>query len=280
MKRLLIIKTLVMATILTFSGCNQQKSNTVTEMGPNRWIRVDEQDTATAKPEDSPAINPETFLATGRLVESQGNLVQAARAYQQACQARPEYVAAWNRLGIIYDKLGRYDQAQHAFEQAIQHAPKAAFLHNNLGFSCLLAGNYEQAEQHLHKALQLNGQFQRARVNLAIALAKQDQFENALAEFKKALPEAQAYYNLAYAHRLNGNWQQAGECYRQALELDPSLAEAQTNLAICHRQSQMPSTIDPAEAVERVEAINPAETVEASEDGQTTIIIEDAETEK
>jgi len=244
MKKLFVIKPLLMATVLAFTGCSQEKSKTVTEMGSDRWIRVDDAATAEAKLEDTPTINPETFLSTGRLMESQGNLVQAARAYHQACQARPDYVVAWNRLGIIYDKLGQYDQAEHAFEQAIQHAPKAAFLHNNLGFSCLLAGKYEEAEEHLRKALQLNGQFQRARVNLAIALGKQNQFDRALTEFKKALPEAQAYYNLAYVYRLNHNWQQAGDCYKQALEIDPDLSDAQTGLALCNQQSYNPSDIE------------------------------------
>ena len=312
---LLLLTLAFTAMALTFTGCGQQKSKDSMEMGSSRWIKLDDKATAEAKPEDIPAINPETFLATGRLMESQGNLAQAAKAYSQACQARPEYATAWNRLGIIYDKLGRYDQAEHAFEQAIQHAPKAAFLHNNLGFSCLLAGKYDQAEQHLRKALQLNGQFQRARVNLAIALAKQDQFDNALAEFKRALPEAQAYYNLAYVHRLSGHWQQAGNCYKQALEMDPSLAEAQTNLVICYRQTQRPDPLDiteepqaieeplaveESEAVEQSEGIEETQAIEAGqdtivnkdsqtqvehieesvEDGQTTIVIEGSETEE
>jgi tetratricopeptide (TPR) repeat protein len=250
MKNLLVIKTLFLAGALAFTGCSQEKSKTVMETDPSRWIRVDDAAVAEAKPEETPAINPETFLATGRLMESQGNLVQAAGAYHQACQARPNYVVAWNRLGIICDKLGQYDQAEHAFKQAIRHAPKAAFLHNNLGFSCLLAGKYEEAEEHLHNALQLNGQFQRARVNLAIALGKRDQFDQALTEFKKALPEAQAYYNLAYVHRLNHNWQQAGDCYKQALEIDPDLSEAQTGLALCNQQSCNPSDIENLETSE------------------------------
>ena len=244
MKNLLVIKTLCLAAVLAFTGCSKEKSKTVTQVGPDRWIRVDDATTAEAKPEDTPTINPETFLATGRLMESQGNLAQAARAYHQACQARPDYVAAWNRLGIIHDKLGQYDQAEHAFEQAIRHAPKAAFLHNNLGFSCLLAGEYEDAEKHLRQALQLNGQFQRARVNLAIALGKQDQADQALTELKRALPEAQAYYNLAYIHRLNHNWQQAGDCYKQALALDPDLSEAQTGVAVCQQQISTSSEVE------------------------------------
>ncbi|NIA07214.1 MAG: tetratricopeptide repeat protein [Actinobacteria bacterium] len=266
MKKLFVIKALLMATALAFSGCSQEKSKSVTQMGTNRWIRVDDATTAEARPEDPPTINPETFLATGRLIESQGNLVQAAKAYYQACQAKPDYVAAWNRLGIIYDKLGQYDQAQHAFEQATQHAPQTAFLYNNLGFSCLLAGKYEEAEKHFRKALQLNGQFQRARVNLAIALGKQGQFDQALTEFKKALPEAQAYYNLAYIYRLNHNWQQAGDYYKRALELNPDLSEAQTALAVVNQQSHNPSDI--------------AGDIENLETDQTTIVVEDNQTDQ
>ena len=33
-----LLGLLVMATALTFSGCSQDKSKTVTEIGPGRWI--------------------------------------------------------------------------------------------------------------------------------------------------------------------------------------------------------------------------------------------------
>ena len=275
-----VLKLAVITVALSFSGCSQEKAKTSLEMGSTRWIRVNDETTATAESEKNPIINPETFLATGRLIESQGNLVQAAQTYQKACQARPDYVAAWNRLGIIYDKLGKYDQAEEAFNQALRQAPNAAFLHNNLGFSYLLAGKYAQAEDNLRQALKLNSQFQRARVNLGIALAKQNQFDAALAEFKKALPEAQAYYNLAYVHRLAGDWQLAGDCYKQALEIDPNLADAKTNLAVC-QQIQNPSshedlgtdqTISPSKDLETSQTLNPVEKPEAD---QTVIIVKD-----
>ena len=216
-------------------GCSQETSKRNLEIGHARWVRLDDEIVPAAKPAKPPTIKAETFLATGRLLESQGNFIEAAKLYQRACKTRLDYVAAWNRLGIVCDKLGRYNQAEESFVQGIKHAPKAAFLHNNLGFSCLLAGKHPEAEGHLRKALTLNGQFQRARVNLGLALAKQGQLEPASVEFKRALPEAQAYYNLGYLHRLAGEWEKAGNCYKLALELDPELAEAKTSLALCEQ---------------------------------------------
>ena len=284
-----VLKFAVIIAALSFPGCSQETAKNSLEMGSNRWIRVNDAATPIAETEETPTINPETFLATGRLMESQGNLVQAAQTYHKACQARPDYVVAWNRLGIIYDKLGQYDHAKTAFNQAIQRAPNAAFLHNNLGFSSLLAGKYAQAEKHLRQALKLNNRFQRARVNLGIALAKQGEFDAALVEFKKTLPEAQAYYNLAYIHRLSGDWRLAGDCYMQALKIDPGLTEAQTNLVIC-QQIQSPSSLEdfeidrtnfPVETLENdpaecPEAVCPVE--EELEAGQTVIVIEDTNT--
>lgn len=283
-----VLRLAVLATALIFSGCSQETAKNTLEMGSSRWVRVNDEATPIAEPEQTPTINPETFLATGRLMESQGNLVQAAQTYHKACQARPDYVVAWNRLGIIYDKLGQYDYAERAFNQAIQRAPNAAFLHNNLGFSSLLAGKYAQAEKHLRQALKLNNRFQRARVNLGIALAKQGEFDAALVEFKKALPEAQAYYNLAYIHRLSGDWRLAGDCYMQALKIDPGLTEAQTNLVIC-QQIQNPTSLEdleidqtnsPVETLENDPADCPVANcpTEEPEAGQTVIIIEDTNT--
>jgi len=227
----------VTAAAVLVCGCSQETSKHNLEIGHARWVRLNDEIVPDAKPAKPPTIKAETFLATGRLLESQGNFIQAAKLYQRACKTRKDYVAAWNRLGIVCDKLGRYDQAEESFLQAIKHAPKAAFLHNNLGFSCLLAGKYAKAQKHLQRALALNGQFQRARVNLGLALAKQGDLEATLAEFKRALPEAQAYYNMGYLHRMAGEWQLAGNCYKLALELDPELAEAKTSLALYSRST-------------------------------------------
>ena len=216
-------------------GCSQETSKRNLEIGHARWVRLDDEILPAAKPAKPPAIKAETFLATGRLLESQGNFIQAAKLYQRACKTRLDYVAAWNRLGIVCDKLGRYNQAEESFVQGIKHAPKAAFLHNNLGFSCLLAGKYSEAEGHLREALTLNGQFQRARVNLGLALAKQGELEAAFVEFKRALPTAQAHYNMAHLYRLAGEWEKAGNCYKLALQLDPELSEAKTSLVLCEQ---------------------------------------------
>ena len=71
---LLLLTIAFTAMTLTFTGCSQQKSKDSMEMGSSRWIKLDDKATAEAKPEDLPTINPETFLATGRLMESQGKL--------------------------------------------------------------------------------------------------------------------------------------------------------------------------------------------------------------
>lgn len=218
--------------VLLLSGCTQETTRGSLQIGQGSWVRVDKQEITVVQDEKPPTIKAETYLATGKLIESQGNFLQAISTYQRACQIRPDYSSAWNRLGILYDKLGKYDKAEEAFSQAIQHAPKVAFLHNNLGFSYLLEGRYLEAEQSLRRAVELNPQFQRAQVNLGIALAKQGRSEEALAEFRKALPEAQAYYNMAYLYRQAGKWSLAGNFYQRAWDLDPDLSGIQQNLAM------------------------------------------------
>lgn len=222
----------IAATAVILCGCSQETTQRNLGAEQTSFVRVNDAIATEATPATPPTIKAETFLATGQLLESQGNFSEAAKLYQRACRTRLDYVAAWNRLGIVCDKLGRYKQAEESFTQAIKHAPNAAFLHNNLGFSCLLAGKYEQAQTHIQRALELNGQFQRARVNLALALAKQGYMEDAFVEFKKALPLAQAHYNMGYLYRQTSDWEKAGNCYKLALELDPELADAKTSLAL------------------------------------------------
>ena len=223
------------ALVLLLSGCSQETSRESLQIGQGQWVRVDDTDMSAVQEAEPPVIRAETYLATGKLVESQGNFPQAVRLYRQACEVRPDYAAAWNRLGIVYDKLGKYDKAEESLREAIRYAPKVAFLHNNLGFSYSLEGRYIEAEKSLRRAIELNPQFQRARVNLGIALAKQGRSDEALAQFKQAVPEAQAYYNMAYLHRQAGQWSMAGEYYERAWALDPNLSGVKENLALVER---------------------------------------------
>ena len=175
---------------------------------------------------DPPTILPETHMSAGRLHESQNQFLRAAEQYQLAIKLKPDHVAAYNRLGIVLDRLGRYEKADETFRRAIQLAPDQAYLHNNLAFSCILQSHWTEAEIELTRALELQPNFARARVNLAMVLAQQSRFEEALNQFQTALSAAEAYYNIGLMYQSKRKPVEAAQAFAQALELNPKLVAA------------------------------------------------------
>lgn len=179
---------------------------------------------------DSPAIQPETHLAAGRLHETQGRLVRAAEQYRLAIAAKPTSIEAMNRLGIVLDRLGRFKEADEVFAKAIRLAPDQAHLHNNLAFSYILQARWREAEVSLTKAIEIDPSMARARVNLAMTLAQQGRFDDAFTHFQAVLPIEDAHYNMGLMYQSKRLSVDAAKSFKAALRANPKLVAAQQRL--------------------------------------------------
>ena len=175
-------------------------------------------------------ILPQTYMAAGRLHESQGKLALALEQYQLAIKTEPKYVEAYNRIGIVLDRMSHFKEADRVFLKAIELAPKLPHLHNNLGFSYTMQLRWQEAEQALHKAIGLKPDFIRARINLAMVLAQQSRFDQAFTHFRAGLPLADAYYNIGLMYQSKGMATEAARAYKAALKRNPELVAAQKRL--------------------------------------------------
>ena len=196
------------------------------------------------------AILPETYLAAGRLHESQDRLEEAAGQYRLASRVKPDCVEAFDRLGSVLDRLGRFNEAEQAYKQAIRLAPAQAYLHNNLGFSYVIQRRWKDAEQCLKKALELKADFARARVNLGLALAQQERYEEAQAQFSAALPPEDAQFNMGLMYQSKRKLVEAARAYKAALELNPGMVAARNRLKTL-----------PTEALSKADELGRSETV-------------------
>ncbi|GMU20823.1 MAG: hypothetical protein AMXMBFR13_09190 [Phycisphaerae bacterium] len=188
---------------------------------------VDTNDLTDAPP---PEILPDTHLAAGRLHESNGRLARAAEQYRLAVGARPDFVEAYNRLGIVLGRLGRFREAEEAFRRAVQLAPDQAHLYNNLAFNHIMQSRWNEAQAELTRALEIQPEFGRARVNLGMVLAQQEQFEAALEQFRTALKPEDAFYNIGLMYQSKQKPVEAARAYQAALEANPKLTAAQQRL--------------------------------------------------
>ena len=180
----------------------------------------------------APNILPETHLAAGRLHESEGRLVRAVEQYRLAIAARPDNIEAYNRLGIVLDRLGKFKEADQALLRATQIAPKQAYLHNNLAFSYIMQGRWADAQACLTKALEIDSQFIRARVNMGTVLAQQGQFDEAFKNFRAVLRIEDAYYNMGLMYQSKQRVVEAAQAFQQALDANPKMVAAKKRLEL------------------------------------------------
>lgn len=174
-----------------------------------------------------PDIEPETYMAAGRLHETQGRLTRAAAQYRAALQIKPDSAEAHGRLGVVLCHMRQFKEADAELAQAIRLAPNQAHLYNNLGFSYLAQGRWAEAEQQFNKALQLKPDFARAHVNLAMVLAQQEKYEAAMQHFRLVVPLEDAWFNIGLMYQSKTRPAEAARAFKTALKLNPKLSAAQ-----------------------------------------------------
>ncbi len=165
---------------------------------------------------------PDSHYLLACYYQERGNHKEAIGEFKKALSIDPEYIKAYNGLGISYDLLGDFPKAIESYKRALKLNPALDYLHNNLGYSYLLQGKWEEAVSAFKKSISLNNQDHRFHDNLALAYAEKGWYDLALFEFKLAGDEAKAYFNLAQLYFRKGLYKEAKDQYAKALNLDPS----------------------------------------------------------
>jgi tetratricopeptide (TPR) repeat protein len=108
--------------------------------------------------------------------------------------------------------------------------------HNNLGNALANQRRFDEAMAQFQKALEVKPSDAETHNNLGVALAGRGQFDAALNHYRRALeinPNfAEARNNLGFILARLGRFQEATICYRQALTTGANFAEVRGNLGI------------------------------------------------
>lgn len=209
------------------AGCLDRQTQPVSSVRPDGKPRA-----AASEINDAPAphISAATHLASGKMLERQNDLFRAIDQYKKAIVADPRATQAYNRLGMVYQRLQRHEDAERIFQQGLRASPKSAVLHNNLGFCFLRRERFAKAEASFRSALDISPTFARARMNLAITLARSDQTEESAAQFAKVVTSPIAHFNVAVVRAEMQDYRGAEKALRKALELDPGFEPARRQL--------------------------------------------------
>ena len=172
----------------------------------------------------TPAADPNNPQAAAQPMTAGAYFEQAVAAFKKAGEADPKQEAIWSHLaeaqtGLAGTQMGAEAQATLAaalesYEKSIALKPSDPAVHNNY----------------------------------ALALARLKRFPEASAELKKAAefdpPGAgKYYYNLGALLVNAGQYDQAAETFKKAIELTPTYAEAHFQYAVC-LSSKMTVTAD------------------------------------
>jgi predicted O-linked N-acetylglucosamine transferase (SPINDLY family) len=161
-------------------------------------------------------------------------------AYELALKLQPDFLDAWNNLGICRQRRGQYPQAVAAYRQALLLEPRNAGAMANLGTVLREMGQLPQAVELLRAAVDLEPAAASHRVNLGIAYWSQGNFaeaERTLNETLARAPEdADAAFNLGNALQGLGRQREAIDRYRQAIKIRPDYADALINLGNAHTE--------------------------------------------
>lgn len=74
-----------------------------------------------------------------------GNWKEAIKNYEQALQADPKFIYAWDNLGICYRRTGEYDKALNAYKQSLAIDPKGKMPLQNIAITYIYKKEYQNA---------------------------------------------------------------------------------------------------------------------------------------
>ena len=204
--------------------------------------------------------NTSAYFYLSRAYQEIGDLEFALTACQQVISLRPDLADGHNDLGQILHRQGQFQKAIKAYQHAIKLGPKSAHFHYNLGTAYHTLGQFSKAKTIYQTALNLDQQFTPARYNLGAIYQKQGRVNEAIETYEQVLnevpdhtdahqsltfaatekqklfgqlilkyqtaiaiqpDEANNYRKLGLAYYHTGQWLQAIQTLKIALQVDP-----------------------------------------------------------
>ena len=126
-------------------------------------------------------------LIRGRLAFHSRRFQEAAQAFAQAVEARPDSVRARVNLGSALGETGDPEGAMEQYREALRLSPDNATAHYNLGSLLAHKEKHGQAIVHFRRVLEMNPGDREANRELAQSLLKTDRGEEASLYFSKAV---------------------------------------------------------------------------------------------
>jgi len=168
--------------------------------------------------------NSMAHLNMADAIFEQGRFEEAAWHNREAVRIEPDCRPALNNLGACLYKAGRTDEAVGYFEKVLKIDPAYTDAHLNIAAVLMDKGDYAEAVKRYRTAL-ITNDMPLIHSELGFALLKLGLFEEAVPEYRKALPwmpnDPDVLNKLGYALVHTGKFDQAIPLYNKALHIAP-----------------------------------------------------------
>lgn len=205
------------------------------------------------------AAHAPTLLLLGDLYSRKSNWTQVKNVLSTYVKSDAENFSAWFSLAVAYDYTEEFDRALEAYAEAEKLAPKDPAVKNNIGRIHFKRGEkdpekYADAITKLKEALALNPSFDDARVNLALVYAAQEEWDEAIGQWKTSLTQIRHAFErrgitaeekialkskslsvrsaLAELYLKSGAYPEAVKEYQTILQETPKNLDAMSNLGL------------------------------------------------
>jgi tetratricopeptide (TPR) repeat protein len=149
---------------------NTENKVTISELDKNN-----EKAYATSKSKD--ALD---YAAKAQDYADKKDFKNAEKYYLLALKADPEYVKAYDNLGVVYRRMGEYDKAVEKYNQSINLFPNGKAAHQNLAAVFIVMKQYDDAAKEYVLLLKLDPNDPEGYFGYANLSLTQQQYDNAL----------------------------------------------------------------------------------------------------
>ena len=164
----------------------------------------------------------------------------AVREAVASVRRDPGDAAAYGHLGLVYHAHDYVELARQCYERAHRLAPQVADWPYYLGFFAAGRGETQEAIRYFEKVIELRSDYLPAYFRLGNVLLAEGRLDEAQAAYRtmvtKAPREPWAYVGLGKAAGRQDRFEEAANQLRKALNLDPENRETLYLLAMAHAE--------------------------------------------
>ncbi|MFH1845435.1 MAG: tetratricopeptide repeat protein [bacterium] len=175
-----------------------------------------------------------TWIATGKIAESESRFADAIEAYLEARRLGWENRDLDLVIGNLYMRIGDSAKAQQYMAAGIDSPDAKPEVIYNYGISLLREKKFSEAVKALQRVVEQRPEMPQAWQALALSLRNAKRYSEAVTAYEKTISfgeDSKLSFNLAYCLKRAGRTDEAVARYEEAIFLDPMFSEAYHNLA-------------------------------------------------